>query len=78
MARRISRSSCTPLPSSVNIVTPASASSAMGASGSPPRPTVMAADGMHVAARASSAVAATQSTTSTQSMVGSVLGMATR
>ena len=41
IARRISSGSCTPLPSSVKIRTPASTSSANGASASPARPIVM-------------------------------------
>ena len=45
MARRISRLSCTPEPSSVKSRTPRSAISAIGASCSPARPTVMAPAG---------------------------------
>ena len=41
-ARRMSRLSCTPLPSSVNMRTPSAAISAIGASCSPSRPTVIA------------------------------------
>ena len=41
-ARRMSGASCTPVPSSVKSPTPSAAISAMGASGSPSRPTVMA------------------------------------
>jgi hypothetical protein len=43
-ARRMSRPSCTPVPSSVKNRTPSAASSAMGASWVPARPTVMAPD----------------------------------
>ena len=48
-ARRISSGSCTPLPSSVNNLTPAAASSANGASCWPRRPTVMQPAGRHLA-----------------------------
>ena len=61
MARRMSRSSCTPVPSSVKIRTPSAASSPIGASCSPARPTVMAALvwTSHGAARPSSSTSRT-------------------
>ncbi len=80
MARRMSRSSCTPAPSSVKIVTwlsGSAASSPIGASCSPPRPTVMAAAGVTSIRPKRLARSRTQLATSTESMAGSVLGMAT-
>ena len=74
-ARRMSRSSWTPVPSSVKILTPRSASSAMGASCAPARSTVMAPEACtsHTDARPSSS---TSRTTDAESMGGVVLGMA--
>ncbi len=76
IARRISRSSCTPVPSSVKSRTPRSAISAIGASRSPARSTVIAPDGCtaHSASRARSC---TSRTTAALSMAGVVLGIAT-
>ena len=78
MTRRMRRGSWRPVPSSVKIPTPASTNSPMGAMSVPSRrPSVMAAVGMisQVERRPSDL---TCSTTATQSVVGSVLGMATR
>ncbi len=74
-ARRISASSCTPLPSSVNSETPRAAISAIGANRSPARSTVIAPEvcTAHGADRPSSS---TSRTTSAESIVGVVLGMA--
>ncbi len=75
-ARRISRPSCTPAPSSVNRRTPSSAISAIAASSTPRRPLVMApaTRTSHTDVRPSSS---TSRTADAQSMAGSVLGMAT-
>ena len=76
-ARRIKSGSCTPLPSSVNNVTPASRSSLYGANASPARPTVMQPDGMTSQSPARSPCARTNSTTIRESCDGSVFGIAT-
>ena len=76
MARRISRASWTPVPSSVKIRTPSAAISAMGASWRPCRPTVMA-PATRTSQHASAPRSSTWRTTAAQSMAGSVLGMAT-
>ena len=76
-ARRMRSGSCTPLPSSVKIRTPIAASSANGASWVPFRPTVIAAAGSTSHSPARAACCRTKSTTSTQSCVGSVFGIAT-
>ena len=68
--------SCTPVPSSVKIVTPRAASSAIGASRSPSRPTVMAPAG-RTSQDAPAARLSTSLATPAESMGGSVLGMAT-
>ncbi len=76
MARRMRRLSCTPVPSSVKMRTPSAAISAIGASCSPARPTVMAP----LTATWHSAVAPSDRTSCTiaaESMAGVVLGMAT-
>ena len=74
-ARRMSRSSCTPVPSSVKSLTPRAAISAMGASCSPARSTVIAPEAWtsHTLDLPSSS---TSRTTAALSMVGVVLGMA--
>ena len=77
IARRISNGSCTPLPSSVKMRTPASASSANGANTSPARPIVMLPAGSTSHRPASSPRLRTSSTMPRESCVGSVLGIAT-
>ncbi len=76
MARRISRASCTPVPSSVKIRTPRPAISAIGASWRPWRPTVMA-PATRTSQQTSAPRSSTSRTTAAQSIAGSVLGMAT-
>ena len=73
----MSRSSCTPLPSSVKSRTPSAAISAIGASRSPPRPTVMAPAACTSHSAAFAPRSSTSRTTAAQSMAGSVFGMAT-
>ena len=75
MARRMRALLCTPEPSSVNRRTPSAAISAIGASCSPPRPTVMAPEvyTSHGAVRPRSS---TCCTTAALSMAGVVFGMA--
>ena len=68
--------SWTPSPSSVNSRTPSSASSAMGASRSPARPTVMAPE-TTTWAQAPRPRSRTWRATAAESIGGSVLGMAT-
>ena len=76
-ARRISSGSCTPEPSSVKIRTPASANSANGVSWVPARPTVIEPEGRTSHSPAAWPCLRTNSTTLTQSCVGSVFGIAT-
>ena len=76
-ARRMSNGSCTPLPSSVNNVTPASRSSLYGANACPARPTVMQPDGTTSHSPARTPCERTNSTTIRESCEGSVLGIAT-
>ncbi len=76
-ARRMRPLFCTPRPSSVKRRTPRAASSAIGASFSPRRPTVMA-PATAISAKASSPSASTSRATAPESMAGSVFGMATR
>ena len=76
-ARRINSGSCTPLPSSVKIRTPAPASDENGASVVPARPTVMQPEGTTSTRPAFCPCALTNSTTMTLSWAGSVFGMAT-
>ena len=76
-ARRMSRPSCTPVPSSVNRRTPRAAISAIGRAARPARPTVMAP-----ATRTSQQAPAPEvehlaHDRGAESMAGSVLGMAT-
>jgi hypothetical protein len=75
IARRMRRSSCTPVPSSVKIRTPSSAISPIGLSRSPARSTVIAPDTStsQSAVRPSSC---TSRTTAAQSIVGVVFGIA--
>ena len=75
-ARRMTRASCTPSPSSVNMRTPRRTNSAMGASSEPRRPMVMAAEG-YTSQQAPAPSSCTSRTTAAQSVGGSVLGMAT-
>ena len=77
IARRMSSGSCTPLPSSVKMRTPAATSSAYGASASPARPIVMQPAGSTSHRPACSPWARTNSTTPRESCGGSVFGMAT-
>ena len=72
----MSRSSCTPLPSSVKIRTPSAAISAIGASCSPSRPIVMAPLTCTSHSPAVSPASSTWRTTAAESMAGVVLGMA--
>ena len=67
--------SCTPVPSSVKILTPSAASSPMGAKHVPARPTVMA-PATATRHRAVSPRARTSRATAALSMGGFVLGMA--
>ena len=76
-ALRMSSGSCTPVPSSVKICTPAAASSAIGASTSPARPIVMQPLGNTSHRPACSPRRRTICTTATLSCGGSVFGIAT-
>jgi hypothetical protein len=75
MARRMRRVSCTPVPSSVKNRTPILASSAMGASCSPARPTVMAPE-VRTSQGAARPSSSTSRATAAESMAGVVFGMA--
>ena len=75
MARRMSRSSWTPRPSSVKSRTPSAAISAMGARRSPARSTVMAPE-VWTSQRAVRPSSRTSCTTAAQSIAGVVFGMA--
>ena len=75
MARRMSRSSWTPVPSSVKSVTPSAAISAIGASCSPARSTVIA-PALWTSQHAVRPSSRTSRTTAAESIAGVVLGMA--
>ena len=75
-ARRINEASCTPVPSSLNTLTPSAAISAIGASTWPWRPTVMHPAGL-TSQHAPFARSSTWRTTAAESAGGLVLAIAT-